>query len=1858
MKKRFFRSKSGAQSSIETIIILAMALFILTALTAIIYDQISVYKIEQEQKIASVAVNTIAKEINDAYFLGPGTIKTILVRMPSNIDFNKSTIENRTLVLNVGGSDIFASVKVDVRGVWPDESGTYSFTISAYDDYVSVSVRPVDVSPNQITQYLLQGESIDFDLVLSNGSDEDAYYSLILDFPSPVSSEAVLTSTHAGLVEVFYGETQTINFSVSCSNSSFGSYYGKIIFVPTNSSDANITVPVNLFCSSLQTKLKVYPSTKYFYANTNSITSDSVLACNTTSRDFGSTSTSVSGAIAPYVVTSFADTISANSCVAVPFTINAPTTASNYTGSLILKSGGFTSGVDLNLETYIPQSAITISWDTAYFGADGKSINDINLTTLTGPFVITNATVLFLNDIDDANVIGLYLSNQNKLPVNSKLISGEWSGVSDFNLARRKSYDLNITFDANIRNDSEKFRIILKGSDGTYYWSSIFDPTNSIADNNASHFSNLIQGQEPIYPKGDNLVSLWRMNDLNLTSYTTDVLGRNEAHVISATQSNGLWDKNAFNFDGSNSYIEVSDNDSLDLTDKWTISAWINRRVIGEQHGIVEKYLWYDGKGVYGLRVDSSNKFIAFTVNGTSGDACGTTLTTIDAGNWYNVIATFNSDTNTLACYVNSVLEAINTNALVNPTPGVSSIKIGARGDDATYKFNGLIDDVAIWDVDLTPDEVREIYSIGSGVHDFNVQADGNGLYLSTIDGNFVSDGNFYSRVFDFNGKVDFDQFFFTKSTIGNNSSNLFLKDNNLNNEYFSSNFVSRRVDNNAFVANGELDWNVLSQGSELVSSNYLFDANLISLWHLNDRNSDGWVLNSVSDVRDGNLWNGADVNFIGFWGTNSAYFDGVNDYAKFDLNKTLTGTTFTFSLWVRPIGAQSTKGIFQVADGLTSSIPWILLQRTTSTTTKWYVNSNYQITNTVNDNEWTHLALTFDGTIWRAYKNGIADGTYTGAIGTFTGSNFWLGNGYNGYYNGNIEEVAVWNKALSATDVNNLYKSQKGAWVDNNLISYYKFNSKRTLPVNNPASISNLALWISADSITGLTNGQSVSTWNDLSGNGRNFTQATGSKQPIYTTNIVNGLPVVRFTAANAMTMTNSTNFTAPVSVIYVSKLNGGANARMLSGLANNWLLGFWGGLKSQGFFNGWVTNSKSPAADTSWHIFSGIIPGSGSNSYVFADGLLVATNQSGIAGPNGLSLCGYYSTSEFSNGDIAEVIVYNKVLSSIERTAIESYLAQKYNLTTHSASYLVDDTTWSSSGVLSGATDTSGQGVWDSNATFFDGTNDFVQTAGVSLPTNTPFTFSVWVRPNFSSYQQPLIYWGTSSTPRLYWRVESSGRMYADSGISNPKMYWNGNLFCSSTDCSGVTPVFQNGVWYNLVLTGTYTGTALTNAPILIGSGVPVHAGRYFSGVMDEVKIYNRALSATEIALDYNKTLSSKFVDYNIVDASSTMNWNSVKVNSDLNYSFGKELSVTEKFGDGLIGLWHLNDKNSSGWVLNSATGIRSANLSGDADVTGAGLWDTNAGLFGGINGHVKCGNLGSFPSQGTISFWMNPSVVENYRNPLTTKYTGINSGIRFEEATNGSFNVIVGNDSGSYTPGISTYLSSGLTANNWYHVIIVWNKTTSNIKGYLNAALKFSSSNSYWPTTIPSLTIGNGFNSDRYWKGRLDEVAIWNRALTESEVLDLYRIGATRLDLNIYSCSDANCNTKTSSKYLENVKNNSLIDLNSTVSSSRYLGFDAYFKKAKGLEDLGANYFYMSSFIKDINFGYSPGVIDLFARTSTNGYSWGNWSSAISSSPNSLSLSDANFFQYKSILSSSVNTISPVLVDVNVTYSRISN
>ena len=224
------------------------------------------------------------------------------------------------------------------------------------------------------------------------------------------------------------------------------------------------------------------------------------------------------------------------------------------------------------------------------------------------------------------------------------------------------------------------------------------------------------------------------------------------------------------------------------------------------------------------------------------------------------------------------------------------------------------------------------------------------------------------------------------------------------------------------------------------------------------------------------------------------------------------------------------------------------------------------------------------------------------------------------------------------------------------------------TMPVTNGLlmwldSSDTSSLFQSADGINALSAGnQPVGLWKDKSGNNNHFTTTKAEGRPIFVKTGIGGNASIMFEPGQSMIV--KTNFPAPVTVVYVARQLGGTNSRVLSAVANNWLLGFWSGAKNQAFYEGWVSPSGSPPSDALPHIFVGIVKGSGKNSEVWADGVMIASNQNGITGPNGLAVNTGAYPGEVSNCQIAEIIVFNRDLTTSERQKLENHLKSKWGL------------------------------------------------------------------------------------------------------------------------------------------------------------------------------------------------------------------------------------------------------------------------------------------------------------------------------------------------------------------------------------------------------------------------------------------------------------------------------------------------------------------------------------------------------------------------------------------------------------------
>ncbi len=166
---------------------------------------------------------------------------------------------------------------------------------------------------------------------------------------------------------------------------------------------------------------------------------------------------------------------------------------------------------------------------------------------------------------------------------------------------------------------------------------------------------------------------------------------------------------NALSFDG-NDYIDLGTPTSLNITQQISISAWIKRSALGGSDSIICKRLT-TGNIQYCLRMFPDNKAYIGTYNGSSWTRAFSTSELISTTDWYHVLGTY--DKSNFKIYINGVLE--NTQSYssdLNNTSGKTSI--GKMGEQNSDFFNGLIDDVRIYNYALTDTQIKTLYNNGA----------------------------------------------------------------------------------------------------------------------------------------------------------------------------------------------------------------------------------------------------------------------------------------------------------------------------------------------------------------------------------------------------------------------------------------------------------------------------------------------------------------------------------------------------------------------------------------------------------------------------------------------------------------------------------------------------------------------------------------------------------------------------------------------------------------------------------------------------------------------------------------------------------------------------------------------------------------------------------------------------------------------------------------------------------------------------------------------------------------------------------------------------------------------------------------
>lgn len=145
-------------------------------------------------------------------------------------------------------------------------------------------------------------------------------------------------------------------------------------------------------------------------------------------------------------------------------------------------------------------------------------------------------------------------------------------------------------------------------------------------------------------------------------------------------------------------------------------------------------------------------------------------------------------------------------------------------------------------------------------------------------------------------------------------------------------------------------------------------------------------------------------------------------------------------------------------------------------------------------------------------------------------------------------------------------------------------------------------------------------------------------------------------------------------------------------------------------------------------------------------------------------------------------------------------------------------------------------------------------------------------------------------------------------------------------------------------------------------------------------------------------------------------------------------------------------------------------------------------------------------------TVATWVNlsqlPASGQNY---IPVGKDSSDQSYRITIGSNGKGDFVVKTTNNAwYSAGTAASFTTVLALNTWYHIVGTYDGTT--VRVYVNGALQGSGSQSISGSIFNSPSaVRFGYESDAagidYMKGKVDEVQIYNRALSSTDVMNLY-------------------------------------------------------------------------------------------------------------------------------------------------------
>ena len=834
--------------------------------------------------------------------------------------------------------------------------------------------------------------------------------------------------------------------------------------------------------------------------------------------------------------------------------------------------------------------------------------------------------------------------------------------------------------------------------------------------------------------------------------------------------------------------------------------------------------------------------------------------------------------------------------------------------------------------------------------------------------------------------------------------------------------------------------------------------------------------------------------------------FDGTNDYITMS-NVNLGSTNgFTVSFWINPLTYSNTRMPLSFRD---SSSNWFRFFQDSSNNTGGTFETDQspgEIGNKrtkVDNNEWQHIVITWNGTSLNTYKNGVVYQNTVSAPFTFGSfATLYLGsyNGQNYFYNGLLDDIKFYNYARTADQIKQDYNSRGSAsaqgssvnlgvrsntapTIKSKLIGYWKFDEGNGTIVNNSGSV--------ASSLNG--------------------TFGTGSSAPTWTNDGKFG-KALSFSSNQYINC--SSNVTSKISGDY--SISTWFNAGNISGSKTIVSFGQFmdlmllnSSLKFEQaydnlFSSGYIAASPSILNANTWYHLTAIYK-KDNGVWIYLNGKLVAssTTKTGtnvnIGGNTYIGAVYDLSSGYYFTGLIDEVKIYNYALTPEEikqdynRGSVVQFgtTNQTIGSTTTSLEYCIPGDTSPCSapiaeyrfdeGVGTSVVDISGNNKilttftgspsWKSGkiggAIKFNGGTDKVGSTSTTAINRAAGTMSMWIKA--TSF--------TGSTPTLY---DTNGYYWLHFNSNSGTLLWNGG-----NSSALVGPTLSIEQWYFITITwGNTERKIYINGIYQVGdTTIPGYdpsndmyignnAGSIypFQGTIDQIHIYNYARTPAQIAYDYNKGGPVGWWKFDECQGNIAYDWSGIGNTGVINIGTS---GTQNSLGTCAVG-------TSAAWA-NGASGKINSSLN-----------------FDGVDDYVEiASNLGILQNY-TIAFWAKHNVAN--KMPFASR---VNTS--FYWYGDNSWRYIHGSSSEFYYP-----KSVNIPYGTWGHFVVTYDG--AKVRIYRNGVFEGSQDSTGTANFSNGFLIGQWTGSTGYqFNGQIDDIRIYNYALTSEQIKTIYNGGA---------------------------------------------------------------------------------------------------------------------------------------------------